>query len=471
MDRILDCPPGFWVSLAVLTLVAARGWKCRREAWGIPVIAVCGTAAVWYHGDVLYNDYNAYSAAFGYETMDAAWWQVVAFAVSFGGLAPFVSRKVNPITPRSQSTVVTLFDSPAMYERLQGRLEPLLYVIGGVWGLLSTVALVRSDFDWQGLFLPWLGHKADPWGRGRIGGGIDFLLSFVGYLNTFCLAGFGVVAALAKSRRLQSLACGLMAFSWPFIFLDRTRNTMLVILLPGLLCCVFLRLRRRPLTQLSVMVGAFMVVNIWFAFVMAKRSTTSIAAAFSSSTTLETSARHEGLNMFGELCWINKLLGDGAYRPNWGYRYYTEIVNPIPRTFWRTKPTIALDYAVARGQGTRQTSDGVHATVATGMIGQGVVNFGPWGGPPAAALLVSLWVAALARLDLNEMRIGRTALYALGLALTFNLGRDVTLLVAYPLVFGYAIVRVSEMGTGRGASPRNHGVRGCESNAVFRLFD
>ncbi len=35
---------------------------------------------------------------------------------------------------------------------------------------------------------------------------------------------------------------------------------------------------------------------------------------------------------------------------------------------------------------------------------------------------------------------GAPLLYVIGLALTFNLGRDITLLVAYPLIFGYVVV-------------------------------
>jgi hypothetical protein len=54
----------------------------------------------------------------------------------------------------------------------------------------------------------------------------------------------------------------------------------------------------------------------------------------------------------------------------------------------------------------------------------------------AAALLMSLWVAWLARLDLNVHALGRLPLYSLGLILTFNLGRDITLITLYPFVFG-----------------------------------
>jgi hypothetical protein len=74
------------------------------------------------------------------------------------------------------------------------------------------------------------------------------------------------------------------------------------------------------------------------------------------------------------------------------------------------------------------------------MIGQGVVNFGPVLGPAFAALLMSLWAALLARLDLHGAETGHIALYALGMILTFNLGRDITLITLYTFFFGWVIV-------------------------------
>ena len=77
---------------------------------------------------------------------------------------------------------------------------------------------------------------------------------------------------------------------------------------------------------------------------------------------------------------------------------------------------------------------------ATGMIGQGVVNFGRILGPIASALLMAFWVAVLARQDLMGSDIGHLLLYAIGLVLTFNMGRDITLLVVYPFIFGWLLL-------------------------------
>ncbi len=170
----------------------------------------------------------------------------------------------------------------------------------------------------------------------------------------------------------------------------------------------------------------------------------SISAAYNNkglNLTEEKSAHNEGLNMYEELCWVSTFIDNGKYRVNWGQRYFAELVNPIPRALWPGKPLIGLDYAIARGHAQADDKQGgVNTTISTGLIGQGVVNFGRLFGPMAAAFIMSLWIAVLARLDLNVQALGRLPLYSLGLILTFNMGRDITLIILYPFVFGYLVV-------------------------------
>jgi hypothetical protein len=153
--------------------------------------------------------------------------------------------------------------------------------------------------------------------------------------------------------------------------------------------------------------------------------------------------KHLGFNMFEELGYINLFIDKGTYQVNWGERYFAEAVNPIPRKLWPGKPMIGLDYAVARGmsygsQGS--SSGGVAASISTGMIGQGVVNFGGILGPIAAAFLMAIWVAMLTRQDLLGSDIFHMMLYAIGIVLTFNMGRDITLLIIYPFLFGWLLL-------------------------------
>jgi len=58
---------------------------------------------------------------------------------------------------------------------------------------------------------------------------------------------------------------------------------------------------------------------------------------------------------------------------------------------------------------------------------------------------MALWVAILARQDLKGEKTGRMLLFFIGCVLTFNLGRDITLITLitlYPFVFGYVMLTV-----------------------------
>jgi hypothetical protein len=56
---------------------------------------------------------------------------------------------------------------------------------------------------------------------------------------------------------------------------------------------------------------------------------------------------------------------------------------------------------------------------------------------------MSTWIGILARFRLQATPL-RQALFLVGLGLTFNLGREVTLLVLWPMIFGYLGVRLFE---------------------------
>jgi hypothetical protein len=324
------------------------------------------------------------------------------------------------------------------------------------WIILMTLALIRSNFDIVGIFFPYLGTRAEPWARGRLGGGLDALYSLATYVQIMLTALFGVAFALSKRSGTITLAGIIYILSLPYFLFDRTRNAMLAVLIPGFLAFFSLRLRGGIVVRLLVVMVAFIAVDKWMKIVIASRSAQiSVAQQLSRLSSSDdsnqdasvdiTKKKHQGMNMFQELGYCNYFIANGTYKPNWGARYFAEIVNPIPRAIWPGKPLIGIDWAIARGFGVSKsnadaTGAGVVASIATGMIGQGVVNFGRFLGPIASALLMAIWVAVLARQDLMGHDIGHLLLYAIGLVLTFNMGRDITLLVIYPFVFGWLLL-------------------------------
>jgi hypothetical protein len=434
-------PFAFWAVIALLIVGGAHAIRHLHDASGLPILAVLGTVTAWYVGDAFYNDYaNNHARLFTPGILQSAWWQVAWFLAVFLLATPGIHHWLNKRQIHYQSGILKMLKHGVGQPVFQSRLNQLFYGCLLIWLILVVIAAVVLRGQILYFFFPFLGYEASPWSHGRIGAGFDFLSIIGVYLQLLVAGIFGVVAALSTNRRVQSLALVCCLFSWPYFIFNRTRNTMLAVVIPGVLSWVFLRLRGGMLKKCLVLAGCFLLVNAWMGFVIANRSDMSIVAAFREkgfNINSDERVHNEGLNMYEELCWINTFMQAGTYEPNWGNEYFAELVNPIPRVIWPGKPLIGIDYAIARGQGGAGASAaGVYATISTGMIGQGVVNFGRLIGPAFAALLMSFWVAILARLDLNIQKLGRLPLYSLGLILTFNMGRDITFITLYPFVFG-----------------------------------
>ena len=454
IEESIGFPAGFYFSVMLLALAATYAWRMREFGVGIPMFAVLGTIALWYLGDVLYNDYESYGRQIGFEYIEAAWWQVALFTGAFLTFVPIVHKIFNRKLLNQKSEFWALMRMGGILNpEFQRRLDVATSLILGIWFVLMFFALIRTDFNFLGLFAPYISGRAVPWGRGRVGGGFDALIAFASYIHITLAASFGIIAAVAKNPRTRLIGIFLTLISLPLFLLDRTRNTMLAVALPGFLAWVFIRLRSGIWIKLAIIVGAFLLTEGWMKFVIATRSDADISQAFIQLgiggvvETVETiDTKHQGLNMFEELVWVNSFIDKGTYQVNNGARYFAELVNPIPRVIWPNKPMIGIDYAIARGQKYGESGDrgsaGVGATISTGMIGQGVVNFGTFLGVLAAALLMAFWVAILARQDLMGVKMGRMLLFFIGCVLTFNLGRDITLITLYPFLFGYILLSI-----------------------------
>ena len=481
-ETLFMLPMSFWVAVALLIGGGIWSFRQMNDGIGIPLLAVLGTVTAWYVGDVFYNDYpNNHAKLFDPGVLQSAWWQVAWFLAVFLLIAKPVHQWINRPYLQRRSGVMQMFTHGVNQPVIQRQLNALFIICVSVWIVLFLIAFAMLKDQMIHYIFPFWGYGASPWGHGRVGAGFDFLAILAVYLNLLVACMFGVVAALATDRRIRNYALLLCVITWPYFIFDRTRNTMLAMVIPAVLCWVFLRLRGGLWKKILVLLICFLVVNMWMKFVIANRSNSSISAAFNNkglNLSDEKKVHNEGLNMFEELCWVSTFIENGKYKVNWGQRYFAELVNPIPRALWPGKPLIGLDYAIARGHAQADDKQGgVNTTISTGLIGQGVVNFGRFLGPMAAAFLMSLWVAVLAKLDLNVQALGRLPLYSLGLILTFNMGRDVTLIILYPFVFGWLVIwwldrHQSQMvfspgGTSRAVEPANHQCPASQSTLPF----
>ena len=458
-ETLFIFPLAFWVVVAIL--IGGGIWAIRhlRDGTGIPMLTLLGTVAVWYLGDALYNDYaNNHVKLFDAATLANAWWQVAWFVAVFLWATPWLHGHLNARYLRRTSGVVQIFKHGVGQPVFQRQLTQLFLGCAWVWTVLAVIAIILLRERAVHFFFPFFGQKTSPWNHGQIGKGFDSLSIVAIYLHLLVAGVFGVVAALSTNRRTFALALFCCLTSWPYFILDRTRNIILAVVIPGVLSWIFLRLRGGMVKKLTVLGICFLLVNAWMGFVIANRDDKSIIGALKEkgfNLKENQSVHHLGLNMYEELCWINTFMQRGTYTCNWGYRYWTELVNPIPRILWPGKPYIGLDYAAARGAESADDEGGVgvSVTLSTGMIGGGVVNFGRLIGPAFAALLMSFWAAILARLDLQIHEFGRLPLYGLGLILTFNMGRDITLITLYPFVFGALLVWWRERSRRAGVHP------------------
>ena len=444
MNDLFQYPLAYWLSLSVLVGVSIQGWFHRQRGWGFPAMAVSFSTIAWYHGDAFYNGYSeTFLTAFAPEILNGAWLEVMLFGLALAGFLSFMPDLLNQKYRGRVSQVERLRTSTEALRQIQPGVTDLAYAVACLWLVLFGFTLWRVNWNVLGLVAPYLGTFSSGWGRGQIAESwMDSIATVVQLLLQVCASIFGVCAATMRNGLPRFLMLALIFVSWPSFFFDRTRYVMLLVLIPGLLAFVFFQLRGRPFVQVSLLVLAFYSTDIWFKFIITNRGENSIAEAFASGLVHDSdlqTAKHNGFNMFEELCWINKLMDSGDFTPNKGGLYLANLANPIPRALWPNKPTMGLDYAIARGQ-SGDKSSGVSATIAVGMVGSGLVNFGKLLGPVAAAFLMTLWCAFLARLDLAGADFGRLLIYLVGLITIFLFGRDITIMLTYPALFGFGLL-------------------------------
>jgi hypothetical protein len=455
----------FWLHLIVLGILVFEAIRKWRAPWAKATLAVYGTVAFWYTGDFILSRPNDYRI-FDVTVVTMAFLQVTFFLLVFRFLVVPLTRYLCARPLQETRTFLSASGGATVVEfppRLLRFLLPLLIL---VWSAIFLVGVKTSPQNWPALIWPPLHPtKVGMYPLTGLGGGASFIFNAVGYIHVLVCALFGVIAVVARGP-VRWIALGMVCMTWPYFLYDAIRSKMLALILPGLSAFLLLG-KRSAKMRITVIVIIALGVTAWFSRVMIYRSNAGNLMSFTDSSVPEGVDEEDaeavahanqqklresrmGLDMLKELCWINTFIESGRYTPSWGARYFAELVNPIPRSLWPGKPMLGIDYAIARGFGGSRREHGAFATVATGMIGQGCVNFGRFLGVPAAALLFALWAAFLSRLWCQRVFSPmRLALFLIGMGLTLNTGRDFTLLVLFPFLFGYLATLIYELVTGR----------------------
>jgi hypothetical protein len=430
--------------LAAVVLIALTAESCikllNRDSFGITV-GVYVTVFAWYFVDPFLNPEQ-------YDYLPSSWLgqsygQVALFLIGFRVFTPIAIRWI--LRRRSSG----VFDIPLTPEQtLRG--------VAALWLLLFVIGIVRMGGDVLGAVFP-LDGRAGPtmWGRSGVESSASgFLISFGGYVFNAVTAFLGVLVFFQRTTAWRLLAGAMFAITLPYFFLAGARSHFLAAVMPFMLTYLFYG-RHRLILKLAILAIAFLCLNEGFKFVKVFRlgGFREVLTSRNPYELLGEDVRQTDLNMIQELCFVNAYLETGGTSPAYGGRYLNELLNFIPRSIWPSKPLIGIDYAKWRGFESDDDETGVNTTISSGMIGGGVLNFGRIFGPVAAGILMALWMGLLIRWWEQRRSLLRLVLFMLGAGLTFNLGRDISMLVLWPVIFGYCFVRLAERWSTRRFGP------------------
>src|SRR5437763_3512740 len=405
----------------------------KVDSFGFTLIVYI-TVFAWYFVDPFLNpdDYN-YVPPF---LLGQSYGQVLLFLVGFRVVVPAAARWI--LSRRSTGVLAMQRLTP----------EQILMAAGTIWLLLFAIGIARMGGDVVGAVFP-VDSRAGVtmWGRGAVeSSATGFLIASAAYVFNAIAAFLGVLVFFQRTTFWRVLAGAMFAITLPYFFFEGARSHFLAVLLPFIL--TYLLYGRHPLVvRFVILAVAFFCLDQGFRFVTAFRSTgfREVLAAENPYELVDENVRTTGLNMIQELCFVNAYLDSGDTSPAYGARYLNELLNFVPRAIWPSKPLIGIDYAKWRGFESDEGELGVSTTISAGMIGGGVLNFGKILGPVAAGILMALWTGLLIRWWEQRKSLLRLMLFMLGVGLTFNLGRDITLLVLWPVIFAYCFVRLTEL--------------------------
>jgi hypothetical protein len=426
----------FYLAAVVLLVLTAESCikLLNRDNFGITV-GVYVTVFAWYFVDPFINpeQYDFLPSS----SLGQSYGQVVLFLIGFRVFTPVAIRWI--LRQRSSG----VFDM---------RLNPeqILLWVAGLWLVLFMIGIARMGGDVIGAVFP-LDGRAGPtmWGRSGVeSSATGFLVSFAGYVFNAVTAFLGVLVFFQRTTAWRMLAGAMFAITLPYFFFAGARSHFLAAVMPFILTYLFYG-RHLLILKVAILAIAFFCLKEGFKFVTVFRlgGFREVLASKNPYELMDQDQGTTGLNMIQELCFVNTYLETGGTSPAFGARYLNELLNFIPRSIWPSKPLIGIDYAKWRGFESADSDDdelGVNTTISAGMIGGGVLNFGQILGPVAAGILMALWIGLLIRWWEQRKSLLRLVLFMLGAGLTFNLGRDISMLVLWPVIFGYVFIRLIE---------------------------
>lgn len=410
----LSNAPGIAAAVAlVIALVANTGTDLRRLMSGRNVVLV-GIAS-WFLLEAI--TLSSGLMAYTQEEYNLGMAAVVAAMGAF--LIGYHKSRGCPAFPAMARSVRALDDPNVLWK---------LVWIGAVIGFAPLVYFAGTDLITQ--FESLLGMRKS-WGgvlgRGRYG---DARAAFL-MLEMFAtgVAPFAAILLFARGTPVLRRAVCLFIVAWPMIraFGSGTRSALITSVVPVL---AVLYLKAPPKLQKKLLIGALVCVPLLYQL-MAAIVISRTAGEFSWDA--KDKADYVGNEMFRELLFIRQRV-PSQLDYQYGYVYYVQIVNPVPRFLWPGKPTLDTGLLMASLYGDVNEEGEAYLTVSPGLIGEMYLNFG-WLGVVGLSAFGGWLVRGWDRIaEVNRDSLPTMIYFVGGLAVLFIMGRSFTMGMFYGLL-------------------------------------
>ncbi|MDD7986902.1 O-antigen ligase [Lentisphaera marina] len=430
----------FFVNILTCILLSINILVNWKKPLAIIRLTIIATISFWYLGDIIYTDNNLINDNHTPLSIETSLMQIFIILVSYFIISSLFEKKLYMKISLSQKDAIKVEQ-----QNHEQDLIKIFYFILYSWLILFFIAQYNSGFKVVASILPPLSDDyVNLWRRGRFGGAMGFLISTGGYIHIFLSSMFGLFFIISKNRKIKKYSLIMICLSWPYFFFGVGRNIMLAVSLPGIIAYIIFY-KHSKVQKTLILFILLIFFHIWFSFVLSARKS-GVAHTFKHQgidASSYANKKHLGLDMFKELCYINEFINRGDIELKWGQGYLAQALNIVPRAIWPNKPAIGIDYSLLRGA-TLSSENEVSHTVSLGLIGQGVIEFGQYLGCFVVAWLLSIWSYFLSHFWHKRYNILYLTLFLVGLSLSFNCGREITLLVLFPFIFGFIFLKFYE---------------------------
>ena len=292
---------------------------------------------------------------------------------------------------------------------------PLLIVAKG-----DVTAIVRDAITpsrrWSSIFA-----------RNRYGGMKDAMLELQMFLRAAIPLAVAICFYPRQSAGRRAISCLFLAYMFAAAHNSGTRSKVLEVVLP-ILAGIYWRLPS-AVKRRAIVFGLpplLLLGFVWSAASVIGRNEGRVAWEEAGD------AEYIGFEMFRELLYIRDNV-PARFDYRYGNTYWVQIVNPIPRFLWPSKPIEDAGLELAKMKGMIQDGD-AYLTVSPGLIGEMYWNFSI----PGIAF-ISLFLGYLAKSwdrlrPMAEQSLMAFCFFAAGLAVIFLSGRSVTASTLYGML-------------------------------------